>query len=330
MADTLSTLILAILASVLPTIVYVTLLWWLDRYEKEPAWLFTLAFLWGAVPGVVISLLFEIFLRAPLRGLAGGAGPLLETSGAAPLIEEGAKALALLAIFLLYRREFDGVLDGIIYGGVVGFGFAMSENILHFVSGLQKGGLASLGLLFGMRVVIFGLNHALFTAVTGVGFGAARLARRRWQRWLWPLLAWVVAVALHATHNLFAALAQVTCWSLLGSLFSDWAGLLVLLAVLILAWRQERRWVVNQLKSEVDDGVVLAQEYAVLTSWWRRMGYVWQGLLAEGIGGALARRRRLNWATELAFKKQQMTAVGEGQITAQLIDKLRARLTTTG
>ena len=48
----------------------------------------------------------------------------------APLIEEPAKALCLLA---LYRsREFDNATDGFVYGAAAGLGFGMTENFFYF------------------------------------------------------------------------------------------------------------------------------------------------------------------------------------------------------
>ena len=47
--------ILSILASVIPTILYVLLLWRLDRYEKEPIKLLAIAFFWGAVPATIAA-----------------------------------------------------------------------------------------------------------------------------------------------------------------------------------------------------------------------------------------------------------------------------------
>ena len=55
-----------------PALLYVLLIWWLDRYEKEPISLAILAFVWGATPAILLALVFEILLGIPL----GGAGPI--------------------------------------------------------------------------------------------------------------------------------------------------------------------------------------------------------------------------------------------------------------
>src|SRR5665811_423001 len=49
----------------------------------------------------------------------------------APITEEGAKGLFVLLLLWARRHELDGILDGIVYAGMVGVGFAFTENILY-------------------------------------------------------------------------------------------------------------------------------------------------------------------------------------------------------
>ena len=66
----------------------------------------------------------------------------------APITEEGAKGLFILLLLWFRRRVIDGVLDGIVYAGLVGVGFAFTENILYLAGaymgddGLGSGGSA--------------------------------------------------------------------------------------------------------------------------------------------------------------------------------------------
>src|SRR5215208_7028531 len=166
------TTLFAILAAAIPTAIYGMLVWWLDRYEKEPPWLITAAFLWGSLPAIGLALLFELGLQIPLAH--SPLGPDLAAWGLAPLVEEPVKALALVGLFLLARREFDGPLDGIVYGSLVGFGFSMTENALYFV---RYSG--NLGALFWVRSIFFGLNHAFFTSLVGLALGAVRYQTAR-------------------------------------------------------------------------------------------------------------------------------------------------------
>ena len=68
----------------------------------------------------------------------------------APVAEEASKGLFLLLLLWWRRHELDGVLDGIVYAGMVGVGFAFTENILYLASaydgsdGLGPGGVDAL------------------------------------------------------------------------------------------------------------------------------------------------------------------------------------------
>ncbi|MBN1813813.1 MAG: PrsW family intramembrane metalloprotease, partial [Anaerolineae bacterium] len=158
---------LSILAlSFVPMLLYAAVLWWLDRYEKEPIGLLSVAFLWGAVPSIILALIMQIVLDVPLMAIQDSNQLTYELLGAsvvAPLTEEGIKALALILLLVLLKREIDSPLDGLIYGGMVGFGFAAVENVFYLFGALTEGGFSEvLGLAF-LRAGIFGLNHAMYT-----------------------------------------------------------------------------------------------------------------------------------------------------------------------
>src|SRR6476646_7656906 len=102
---------------------------WLDRYEPEPRSLLIMGLGWGAFvatsSALVLQLAGEFAFRAP-QSLTGAV--------VAPLTEEGAKGLFILLLLWFRRNELDGILDGIVYAGMVGIGFACTENILYLSS----------------------------------------------------------------------------------------------------------------------------------------------------------------------------------------------------
>jgi RsiW-degrading membrane proteinase PrsW (M82 family) len=91
---------------------------------------------WGAVAAVALSFVGEQLLF----GLTG-ANQFVNTAVAAPLIEESAKGLFLVGIVVFRRAEVHGLLDGIIYGALVGIGFAFVEDIVYYLGSLQSGQL---------------------------------------------------------------------------------------------------------------------------------------------------------------------------------------------
>lgn len=270
------------------------LLWWLDRYEKEPLTLIAAAFLWGALPAIMLAIFFELILSAPIGQLPTKPG--ITEWGLAPLIEEPIKGLALIGLFQFARYEFDGPLDGIVYGALIGFGFSMTENLLYFLR------YPDFDAVFWLRSVFFGLNHAFFTSMVGLSLGAVRYERSRERNIMSFLGGLVLAILFHALHN-FAARYQFT-GLLLSWLFQS-GGVLVILAVAVLAWRHERHWMELELEEEVRNNVMTAEEYAEITSSPLRMRRQVAALMSGGWPHYRRTRRLHHLVTELAFRKSQ-------------------------
>ncbi len=289
-------LFIIILAAVIPTIFYTLLIWWLDRYEKEPLPLLGAAFLWGSLPAVLLALFFSFVLNVPVA--SSPLGPAVNTWVLAPLIEEPVKAMMLVLLFLFVRQEFDGPLDGIVYGALVGFGFSMTENLLFFLSDPDN-----LSGLFWLRSVFFGLNHALFTSIVGLVLGAVRYASQRWLGYVVLPLALLLAMLLHGLHNYavnYALVGMALSWMVQSS------GVVVVLAVALLAWRHERAWMEQELGEEISQGVISATDYAVVISAPQRTRILLQAFLHGG--WAYCRQVALfhHLITELAFCKYQL------------------------
>jgi protease PrsW len=319
--------IVAILGALIPTLFYVAFIWWLDRYEKEPIWLLVLSFLWGAIPAAIVSVLFELFFDASIVALGGSSivADLASVSVSAPIVEESAKGIALIGLVLLFRREFDDVLDGIVYGAMIGFGFALTENLFgYFLPILTEEGLgAGLTNIF-LRTIVFGFNHAFWTGITGAAVGYARLAPDWGRRLLAPIGGWTLAVLLHGIHNAGATLADRTlCLSLGISFGIHWGGLLLLLAVAYLAWRRESRWIQRGLVDEVRRGTLSPDEFSLLGSAGRRQRLRWHAWSRGGRTAYRAVGRYYQCATELAFKKQHLRSFGDEGGNLEEIERLQ-------
>ena len=198
------TVVTAALVAVIPLFVIVPTLLWLDRYEAEPARYLIFAFLWGALVAVVGAFLLNTYgLRLLLE--SRWSDP-IETGAVflAPFTEETLKGVGILLIYLLRRREFDGVIDGIVYGGIIGAGFAFSENILYLGTAYDTYGDEGLTATFVVRGIMGPFGHPLFTALTGIGIGIAVTARRPAVRVVAVLGGWFCAMLLHGLWNLSA------------------------------------------------------------------------------------------------------------------------------
>ena len=261
---------ISLFAAIVPTIFYVLLFYWADRYEREPLWLASVTFLWGALPAIIISLIGELAIGEPFVAVPGSlAGEVVSGSLVAPIVEEVVKGIALFAIFWWKRQEFDGVLDGIIYGALVGFGFAMTENIFYFIGAYAEGGFGSLTMLIYLRSVLFGLNHAFYTSLIGIGIGIARYKRTFLARMLWCAVGLMAGIFAHALHNLGASLSSVNFATFAISLVIAGAGLAITLIAIGLSWQQERNVISAELAPEI--GRLLSpEEYEQLTGHWRQ------------------------------------------------------------
>jgi protease PrsW len=300
----------------------------MDRYEKEPLKLVVGVFLWGAIAAVIgaliLSLLYQVGIYAvtedeALTELAGG-------SIVAPVVEEIYKGVAVLLVYLLWRHEFDSLLDGIIYAGITALGFAATENVLYlYFAGYAEGGIGGLLGLFFLRVVLGGWNHAFFTAFFGIGLAIRRLSHNGFVKIFAPAVGLLLAILAHATHNSLIALAVIAggedaaLGGLLATLLVDWIGWAFIFAVMIFALRRERRWITTYLQEEVGRGLISPAQYQTARSFWGRLG-------ARLRGHGLATRRFYHLAAELAQKKHQLARFGDERGNAAAVERLRGEL----
>ncbi|MCP2637315.1 PrsW family intramembrane metalloprotease [Microbacterium sp. HD4P20] len=173
-----------------------------DRWEPEPRGLLVLAVAWGAVAAVGIALGVDLLVTIAI-GVDGS--PLRQAFSAvvqAPIVEEVAKGIGVFLIFATSRRAFDGPVDGIVYGALIGAGFAFTENIQYFALAFIEGGAAETSATFFVRGILSPFAHVMFTAVTGFALGlAARRGVSAGQAVGPWLLGLAGAIALHALWN---------------------------------------------------------------------------------------------------------------------------------
>jgi RsiW-degrading membrane proteinase PrsW (M82 family) len=319
-------LIVGMLLAVLPVPFYVALALSVDRYEKEPMWMLAMAFLWGATGAVFIAFILNS-LNAAIFGVVGGQGA-AELGGSvisAPLVEESAKALALFLFFFWRKDEFDGVLDGVVYAGMVGLGFAMTENVSYYGAALTHGGLAGTVMLRG---VLAPFSHPLFTAMTGVGLGIARETTRRGLRVIAPLAGLSLAMMLHATWNLSASVG--------GAFLAVYAlvmvpAMLALVGVVLYAQARERRIIRANLLPYVQTGHLSPAELQALCAFGGRMRTLYAAVSADGLRGYRREACFQQAASELAFHRwrtERGITRGTGEYVAVEAEYLRVIATS--
>ncbi|MBI4670495.1 MAG: PrsW family intramembrane metalloprotease, partial [Chloroflexi bacterium] len=189
----------ALLLSFVPAWLYAYIVYWFDRFEREPKKLLFVVFLWGAFVATIGAVIAEWILGESVLALTQdeSLADLATTSFFAPLVEESLKGIAILLVAWVFRSEFDTLLDGIVYAGIVALGFAATENVFYLFGGYDEKGWGFFFALFFLRVILTGWNHAAFTAFTGIGIAYARLNKNVLIRVGAPFAGWTLAVVLH-------------------------------------------------------------------------------------------------------------------------------------
>jgi protease PrsW len=302
---------LSTVCAVFPMVAFLTAVWWMDRYDREPVWLVGLTFLWGGIGSILLALAGSTVMQI-LFAFAFGAATsltgynthwLLAAAGPtviAPLVEEPSKALFLL--FVIWNRHFDNMTDGFVYGAAAGLGFGMTENFMYFVN--TSGNMGTWGTTVIIRTFYSAVMHATCTAIVGAGLG--------WARFRGPfvlLAAGIVglgsAMGVHALWNGLLTIEEYRFVQDLGVsmlavnlvIFPMQAGFVFIIFQLCLL--EESLNIRRELEEEASNGVIPYEHPAILASWLRRLGQSW---LPVGVD----QERYVVTATSLAMRKKQV------------------------
>jgi len=308
-----------------PMFLFAYILYWLDRYEKEPIPLLFGVFVWGMLVAAGGAYVLNTIFGITVFSMTGSetASDLATGSLSAPLVEEGLKGMAVLLVFLFFRREFDSILDGIVYAGIAALGFAATENVLYIWRGYDSGGWEGLFQLVFIRVILVGWQHPLYTAFTGIGLAAARMSSSCLVKTIAPLIGFSLAMFTHSFHNTLAGIpffGEITCF--IGS-FLDWFGVLFMFCVIIWATWVEQRNMINHLREEVQLGLISPSQYRTACSAWSQVF----ARLASLMGGRFTSTNRFYQVCgELAHKKHQKIKLGDESGNGAIINALRTEL----
>jgi protease PrsW len=308
-----------------PMFMFAALVNWLDRYEKEPKLLLGAAFLWGVVIAGGGAFILNTAFGIGIYALTGseGAAEFGTTSIVAPIIEEGLKGLAVLVVFLMFRNEFDSVLDGVVYAAVTAMGFAALENVLYiYRNGYLESGWEGLWTLVIIRVILVGWMHPFFTAFTGIGLAIARMSRNVLVKIIAVPTGYAIAVTAHAFHNTFSGLIGGVQGFVAGT-FVDYLGYAAMIVFIIWMIVYERNILKRNLRDEVTNGLISQKQYNSATSFFQTNAHL--AALTSGTYRPTARFYQV--CGELAHKKEQLAKVGDENGNTKIIEILRAELT---
>ncbi|MFJ8189620.1 PrsW family intramembrane metalloprotease [Streptomyces sp. NPDC096094] len=300
--------------AVLPVPLLMAAFRWLDRVEPGPWRNLLFCFAWGACAAALIAIVANSFAtRWIATATADPAGA--DTLGAtviAPVVEESAKAAAVLLVFLFRRRDFTGIVDGVVIAGVTATGFAFTENILYLGNAFGTdqltggSGITSVtAATFFVRIVMSPFAHPLFTVLTGIGFGLAALSagRHRLRRALLPLSGLLLAMGVHALWNGSAAFGEYGFFAVYAAFMVPSFGLLTWLVI----WTRQRE--LGTVRAELPVYVVAGwlaptEPYALGSMRARRIARR-HALRHAGKEAARAVAQYEAYATSLAFLRQR-------------------------
>ena len=297
-----------------------------DRWDPQPIPLLIMAVAWGGGVATTVSIVVNSVVGSIF-------GDVIGSVISAPFIEETSKGAGLIVALVLARRYFTGPLDGLVYGALIGGGFAFVENILYYTNGTVAGwansggsfGAGVTGLIFTViiRGVIGIFGHVGYTSLTGVIMG---YVARRWGV-LPGVVSFVVAVIpgmfLHAAWNGSASLDLGFGFFLLMLCIEMFFGFLWIGLVFLLMF-EESRFMRQRLLEYQAAGWFTPDEVQMLATWGgRRHGKRW----AKSIGQKDRLKQFIRDATELSHTRQVIRADGPKPKT---VASERQLLETTG
>lgn len=230
----------------------------------------------------------------------------------APWSEEVTKGIAIAILYCFFQHEFDGWVDGIVYGAIAGLGFNFTEDLPGLI---LTSNWSAWGTLL-VSDVINGGSHAFYTALTGIGFGIARYSKNFKQKSLAIGGGLLAAITAHGINNGSVVMISHYFHTNQASFF-DWIYLLnywglgcLLLLLWFVADRVERLRLQIYLSDEVPE-VIDPQLYAHLCG---------EGIQALSDLGLTPRQRAVFVQTvaELAQKKFQLQTMDENRRAAEI------------
>jgi RsiW-degrading membrane proteinase PrsW (M82 family) len=234
---------------------------WLDRFDPMPPGWLLVALLWGAFAATYAALQINTLVAERIGDIYGASAR--SAVFVAPWVEEALKGAVILLIAYSRKERFNGIVDGLVLGGLVGIGFAFTENILYYGNVFERvqdspqstqQAIDAVQHLFLWRGVAAPFVHPMFTMLTGIGIGVAVRYRRPAIRVLAPVAGYVCAVVGHMGYNAAASFTARTdgLWPIYVAILLPM--LLILVGFALWVRRREQRILATRLSDYVAYG----------------------------------------------------------------------------
>lgn len=261
-------LISSFIAAIFPMLFYLIILWRMDKYDSEPLLFVFVHFLWGAFGAIIFGISGSLLL-AYLTGIIGSTSELsklIQTIIFAPLSEEIAKGAFLL--YTVNSKKFDNITDGLLYGGVIGLGFGMTENFLYF---LTYGDTPINWIyLVVIRSLFSALMHCISTGTFGAFLALAKFSSKFGKNIL-PLVGLLTAIFIHFMWNTSISFSDTYLYGFLFMIFI----ILFFIFIFRLSVNNEKKIIERELLEESLLGLIPKEHIKILSSHLRfRKGWI--------------------------------------------------------
>jgi protease PrsW len=174
-------------------------IFYVDVYNREPRLNLIVSFILGClliIPAILLEKNFGNVLDGTRASVA------IFSFGVVALSEEFSKFIG-LRLYSYRQKSFDEPLDGIVYGIMVGMGFATIENLFYVLSFAEAGKGWEVGL---SRMFLSVPAHGTFAVIMGYFVGRAKFEP---DRSFWLMLCGLLgATFFHGTFDFFLFLKK--------------------------------------------------------------------------------------------------------------------------
>lgn len=188
------------ISALFPVAILLAYVRYCDRHQPEP-WL---KIIWGLASGVVAVFITELLLKLVFKPLSSLSifdvffenritNSFFRSFYLAAIPEETAK-LIILWLLLRFNKDYDEVLDGIVYAVCIGLGFAGYENLIYLLN--HESSWPSMSIV---RCLFAVPGHYLFAVCMGFYYSLVHFQPKEYKKYI--TLIWLVPVVAHGTYD---------------------------------------------------------------------------------------------------------------------------------
>jgi len=157
-----------------------------DKYDKEPLGRLVLFTFVGGLVSVGVASFIYLFVHPKTT--------FFDAIFKIGTVEELAKLITLVILYSIIKKEYNEIVDGIVYMAAIALGFSVIENIFYTSS------VAHPFTLLAQRTLFATLGHMAFSVYMGIAFYVHKKVK---QNYLGIFVSYIIAVLAHGLYDGF-------------------------------------------------------------------------------------------------------------------------------